>query len=432
MKKIRLYFPILAAALLLLCTGLTTEAAKGSNATGASLPQYKQIVTLTIDADDFEKSLKASYKEAEENATNEVQYKLVIPPGNHDTSSALKLYSNMHIYAVGATINATGELSSIFRSDSESMKNIVIEGGTWTTKKQTSLNIIGSTLLRLAHITNLHIKDAAFLVNRNGHIIEFSDAYNVTIERCKISGNNISGSLQPKEAIQLDISTEAAMPGPIPYNGKGCHNFIIRNNIFSQVARGVGSHNFSGIGVEKIPYSNITISENTFKSSTGEAVFIQFWRNATISKNKISNAHRAGIYLHLSRNNLIKQNTVSKTKMFTGERKKTYGDMADGIILNQSYKNKISKNKISSCRKTGIRIYLESSNNALTNNQISKCKTSGIFVEYSKTPAITANILKNNKGYGIRIHGKAYAASLKKLKRKNRFSKNKPGKVLVK
>lgn len=431
MKKLKLYIPFLFALLFLFGANQTAEAKAGSNAKGASIPGYNKVITYTVDKKNFETSLKEACKEAGGRASNSIQYKIVIPPGTYQSSAALKLHSNVHVYAVGATVHFNGDLSSTIRTEDKSAANILIEGGTWTTIKQKNKRVVSGTMLRIAHISNLHIKNAVFQTNRGGHMMEFSDAKRLTIEGCTLTGNTVYDGVQPKEAIQLDVSTQAAMNGCLPYNGKGCHNILIRNNTFKKVARGVGSHHDSHKSIEKTPYSDITVDNNTFKNCKGEAVFGQEWKNVTVSNNKIKNARRAGIYLRISSSCIITKNTISNTKMYTGQRKKTYGDYADGILISKSSKNKFSKNTITNCKKSGIRVFESSSKNTLTGNRISKCKNSGILVTYCSTPRIASNILTKNKGYGIRVQGSNYTSSAKKLKKSNKFTKNSPGSASV-
>lgn len=339
----------LVSAMLLFCMPLSVQAATGSSAKGAKLPSYAKVVTITVDQDNFSKSFYRALEEARTKANSKTQYKIIIPPGNYEATHTYRVPSNVYVYAKGAVIDRKATGKCVFMCDpNKSYSNIKIEGGVWDTTSQPANYAPDTALVRYAHVKNMIIQDATFKCKRGGHILEFSDMNGLTIKGCKISGNTIYRNVQPKEAIQLDVATKPAMVNCTPYNGKGCHNVIIENNQFTNVARGVGSHNDMK-GVEKNPYTNVTVRNNTFKTLKGEGIFVMHWKNCTIEKNTIQNGMHVGIYVNSCSYNKIANNTIKKIKAFTGARKTQYGGTTAGVMIYQTTKTSITKNVLSQC-----------------------------------------------------------------------------------
>lgn len=343
-KKI---YIILMMSLLLLAAPVAAHAAStGGNATGAKLPNYKKIVTINVEKDNFSKSLVNALKLAEEKATNSTQYKIVIPKGTHEATHTYRVPSNTWVCAKGAVIKrkATGNCF-IACNPGKSYRNIKIEGGTWDATGQPSNFALDNTLVRFAHVKNLIFQDMTIKCKRGGHIIEVGDINGMTVKGCKISGNNVYRNVQPKEAIQLDVATKSAMNECTPYNGKGCHNVIIENNTFTNVSRGVGSHS-SAAGAQKTPYTNITVRNNKFQNLKGEAVFVLNWKYCTIQKNSVLNGKRTGIYLESCSGVKVNSNAMKKITAFTRTRKQTYGASVSGVLLRVSNNNYVYGNKL--------------------------------------------------------------------------------------
>lgn len=369
-KKVLLLVSIL---ILMLAIPATAQAAKGSNAAGARLPNYQKTVTLTVDTSTMplHRAITAALTEAKNNATNKIQYKVVIPPGNYEleTNISAAIPSNTCLYARGANIKVGNKgLNLLLHNLNGSKKNIQIEGGTWNCRGQDESHIYSSAI-RFAHVTNLVIKDMKLLCARGGHLMEFADIKNMTISGCTLSGNHIVKGIQPSEAIQLDVATETAMPNITQYNGKGCHNIIIENNIFKKVSRAIGSHHEEG--GEKNPYTNITVRGNKITNCKGEGIFMQFWRNCTIQNNQIKNAHRAGIYIKQSYQNKISNNKISKISSYSGNRKAEYGGYKAGIVICLANNNVITQNTLPKAANKG-KVYDEgrlSKNNTIKNNK---------------------------------------------------------------
>lgn len=247
--------------------------AAGSNGKGAKMPAYKQVKKVQVDKEDFQRSLQNALETAGRKASNSCQYKIVIPPGEYVLSHVLTIKSNIWIYAKGAKITIADHVSRVMATEpNKSYKNVRVEGGVWDASKQTGSKQKREMMFRFSHVKNMELSGITLKCKRNNHIIEVSDMNGFTVKNCKISGNSRYLQVQPKEALQLDVATKAAMINCTPYNGKGCHNVLITGNIFSDVSRGVGSHSYAQ-GAEKNPYTNITVERNTFKNCKGEAIY---------------------------------------------------------------------------------------------------------------------------------------------------------------
>ncbi len=320
----------------------------GAKLTGAKIKQYDKVVTITIEDKDefwFSRKMNQALSKAKEHADASTQYKIVIPPGNYKAIFSMHIPDNTHIYAKGAVITAADDLRCLIMGDAGvGTENVIIEGGTWDVSSQPLSDGSDTAVFRMAHIKNLSLLNLTVKCKRSGHIIELADINGLTVSGCTISGNTIYKNVQPKEAIQLDVATESAMVHMVPYNGKGCHNVLIEKNKFMNVARGVGSHNEMEAGVEKKPYTNVTIRNNTFKNLKGEAVYLMHWYKGSILNNTISNCRHAGIYAYGSSHLKISGNEMKNVKTFTGERAKVYDKEKTGIFLFGINKSVIRQN----------------------------------------------------------------------------------------
>ena len=342
--------------------------AAGSNGKGAKLPAYKQVKKVQVDKEDFQRSLQNALETAGRKASNSCQYKIVIPPGEYVLSHVLTIKSNIWIYAKGAKITIADHVSRVMATEpNKSYKNVRVEGGVWDASRQTGRKQKREMMFRFSHVKNMELSGITLKCKRNNHIIEVSDMNGFTVKNCKISGNSRYLQVQPKEALQLDVATKAAMINCTPYNGKGCHNVLITGNIFSDVSRGVGSHSYAQ-GAEKNPYTNITVERNTFKNCKGEAIYFLNWKNCSVLKNKIYNAKHAGIYMQDSSRNKVQNNTIAGVGAYSGERAKTYGSDRAGVLMRNVNGSHVTGNQASGCKEAVME------NPAGTGNVIKKNK----------------------------------------------------------
>lgn len=361
----RLKTIMLATMFMLLIFPLTVSAAGNKYKTGAAIPSYENTVTINIDSERFDRDFLEALDEAGEKASRTTQYKIIIPPGVYTIGHQYRVPSNTHIYARGAAVYADGTRTAVLMgAPDRKSENIILEGGTWSTAKQKAGTIIGAPF-RFIGVKNLIMKDMTIKTNRKGHIIEVADMYGFTVEGCSISGNNLDSrepylNIQPKEAIQLDVATRAAVPGygttSNMYNGKGCHRVLIRNNKFYNCARGVGSHSYAS-GAEKRPYTYITVTGNVFKNLLAEAVHGQDWRDTTISKNTIEKCRQAGVYLYDAYNVRVTGNKVTDMRKYSGARKRNYdpkGKYGTGVLVRKSQNLLIDGNQFAKVYKAGV------------------------------------------------------------------------------
>lgn len=360
-------------------TGSTSTV--GSNGKGATIPQYNNIVVKEVDPNNFDRTLNLALLEAEEKANRNTQYKIVIPPGSYQAGRVYRIPSNTHVYARGATINATKTRVTMFSTYSDRRsENIIMEGGVWSTLSQP--DSVDGTPVRILGVENVVFQDLTIETKRKGHIIEAADVIGFTIKGCTFSGNNKDSkppykNVQPKEALQLDVATESALPSftttPGMLNGKGCHNVIISNNRFINCARGLGSHSGTGNGAEKQPYTNITVVGNTIRNTLGEGIYAQDWRNCTIQNNTINDGRQAGIFLLDASNTLICGNSIDDMGKYTGQRKSTYdprGIYGVGMLIRHCSNLYVNNNRISRTYQNGISQEGESQRITLKNNKI--------------------------------------------------------------
>ena len=353
--------PVIGAVLLLYLISATTAFAATGNTRnkGAEFPQYSEVKEIHVSSGNFSREFRDALWDAAAHATDSVQYKIILPQGTFTQGHAYTLPSNTYIYAVGTTIISTDSHRSMFHGDmTNPSRNIIMEGGTWKTSQKYKGD---ATAVRFTGVRNLMLKDMSITANRVGHVVELADVIGCTITGCTISGNNASGStnVQPKEALQLDIATKAAIPGyntaSKMYNGKGCHNIMITNNTFVNCARGLGSH--SGLkGAEKNPYTYITVQNNVIKNCLGEAIFGQNWKNTTITGNTIQKCKQTGIYLLDTNNIVVTNNKISNVRRYTGQRQKVYDAKKKygcGVLIRRTKNVTVKGNKVSNVSRMG-------------------------------------------------------------------------------
>lgn len=237
-------------------------------------------------------------------ATDEAPYKVIIPPGKYELTGTICIYSNIHLYAVGAVIQKTSVNKHVllrFGNIPESapgysgFRNITIEGGTWdlnyscVENKEEYGGFVG---FRMGHATNVVVKDAVFLNNLKSHFLELGG-----VKGAKITGCTFKGYWKPYEAagqecIQLDVCKKRIFPEYLPFDGAVCEDILIDKNTFEDVVGGVGSHSM----MFDRPYKNITITNNTFIDVKKRAVWCLNYMDSTVSGNVMKNVG-GGVYV---------------------------------------------------------------------------------------------------------------------------------------
>ena len=310
------FLSIITAVILLLSLAAVMPVSKvsslseivGSTATGADFKYGQTVTEINVETmfgadkmgNEYSQSqIQAALDYAGDNAADDNMVKVYIPAGTYLLRTRLTVYSNTWIYCEEGTVfkrcTPNGPLlcsASAQVGGYDDTRNIIIEGGTWDGNTDEYRNLVGFSNIRFAHCNNILFKNMNIINNQGGHHLEIGGAKDITIEGCSFSGyfdyfgNN-------KEAIQLDtMNSESIFVGYAPYDDTSCENVIIRNNSFSDIPRGLGSHSAT-VGVY---YRNITIENNTFTNMSHITMIMYNYKNCTI-RNNVINGCVSGIEL---------------------------------------------------------------------------------------------------------------------------------------
>ena len=263
------------------------------------------VYTLKVtDGQDITQDLNELLLKVRDRATNIQPCKVVIPQGNYELTGTICMYSNIYLYAVGATIKKTSPQKQILLRLGNTVEssggytgyqNITIEGGTWDCNydsiedKEGPGGFVG---FRIGHASNVTIKNVTFLNNLKSHFLEFGGVKRASVTGCTFRGYWKDYDEGGQECIQIDSCKDRIFPGYLPYDGSVCEDIEIRNNVFEDVFAGVGSHSM----MFDRPYRNITISNNIFKNITKRAVWCLNYQDSTVSDNKMINVG-GGVYV---------------------------------------------------------------------------------------------------------------------------------------
>ena len=246
--------------------------------------------------------LKAAVNEAQENATEETPYKIIVAPGDYDLDYCLYLTSNIYLYAQGCYFTQTEDADTLMirtGPDKETIatsecagyyyENITIDGGTW------DKNGAASTVFQLCHATNITVQNCTLRNDVNGHLMETAGVDGLTVTNCTFEDqvlDSSAGSKTTYEAIQLDILQEDHLGGyyseDLPMK-----NVSITNCTFQDVPRAIGAHT----AVLNNPLDGLTITGNTISGTGSAAIQLMGVKNVTISDNTITDAAR-GIFVY--------------------------------------------------------------------------------------------------------------------------------------
>ena len=236
------------------------------------------------------KQIQQALDAAQENSGQGIFTKVVIPKGTYLISSALVVYSDTWIYCEeGVEIKRCISYGPMLRCDNngvggyDGVKNVIVEGGLWNGNTDQWPNTADFSNIRFAHCRNILLKDMHVKNNENGHHMEIGGAADVTIEGCTFTGYN---GYRKKEAIQLDcMNNSRVFAGYAPFDDTSCENVVIKNNLFSGICRGLGSHSAT-LGIY---YTDILIEGNVFENLDDVAMIMYNYKNCTITNNTITN-----------------------------------------------------------------------------------------------------------------------------------------------
>ena len=237
-----------------------------------------------------EKQIQQALDAAQENSGQGIFTKVVIPKGTYLISSALVVYSDTWIYCEeGVEIKRCISYGPMLRCDNngiggyDGIKNVIVEGGLWNGNTDQWPNTADFSNIRFAHCRNILLKDMHVKNNENGHHMEIGGAADVTIEGCTFTGYT---GYRKKEAIQLDcMNNSRVFAGYAPFDDTSCENVVIKNNLFSGICRGLGSHSAT-LGIY---YTDILIEDNVFENLDDVAMIMYNYKNCTITNNTITN-----------------------------------------------------------------------------------------------------------------------------------------------
>lgn len=322
----------------------------------------QELVLNVQDGEDLTEGLNALLAEARDKASDEKPCKVIVPPGSYTLTGTLHMYSNIYLYAEGATITKTSPRKEILLrlGDSqtsaggyEGYRNITIEGGTWDANyecvedKEGPGGFVG---FRIGHATNVTVKNVTFLNNLKSHFLELAGVKNAEVTGCTFRGywKDFEGGGQ--ECIQIDACMPRIFPGYLPYDGSVCENIVIKNNTFEDVFAGIGSHSM----MFDRPYKNITISNNKFSNLKKRAVWCLNYQDTVVTGNVMSdvgggvyvrsvytrNAHTAGGQEVSSEGNQYSENiliadnqiTVKEPTVIDGKQWDGYGIWISGEV----------------------------------------------------------------------------------------------------
>ena len=425
-----------------------------------------RVVTLEIeDGQDITAPLNTLFLELKEKATDETPYKVIIPPGNYELTGTLCMYSNMYLYAQGATITKTStnkhlilRLGNTKESEGgyDGYRNVVIDGGTWdfnyesVADKDLPGGFVGFCI---GHAANVTIKNATFLNNLKSHFLEFGGVKNAEITGCTFRGYYEEFTEGGQECIQIDCCTDETnvFPQYKPYDGTTCEDFLIDGNTFENVFAGLGTHSM----MSGETYKRITVTNNTFYNVKKRCIEFMNYEDSVAENNTMvnvgtgvdisaasKNTHRTPGYTggpdtENNRNIRVAGNYISLAKtssiggipwVCSGVKVAGYNMKADGAVIPKKiYPVKgvtIEDNQITGYG-NGISISLADTD-TVTDNRIKMKKTSaysnlGIYAGDSRESIIRNNTVSGTANTGIYLYDGAYAAG---SKQKNLISTN--------
>lgn len=403
-------------------------------------------VTLKIqDGEDLTLSLNTLLLKVSDYASDEKPYTVIVPPGNYHLSGTICTYSNIHLYAVGATITKVSTKkqillrlgnSEISEGGYDGYRNITIEGGTWDCNyevcegKEEPGGFVG---FRIGHATNVTVKDVTFLNNLKSHFLELGGVKNAHVTGCSFSGYWKPCEDRGQECIQIDACMDEIFPRYQPFDGTVCEDIIIEENKFTDVFAGLGSHSM----MFNRPYERITIRNNHFSNVKKRGIWCLNYKDSVVSGNILEHVS-GGIYvasMRYTHANLVEGQTtsikenqasqnvevsnnqilVSPTGMINGNIWKSYGivvggqrnptdslGIAKGLYIVRGVT--VKDNTISGSGE-GIHLQLANlctvSGNKVRLTRDGEYLNNGISISAGKSNSISDNQIENPPGYGI-------------------------------
>ncbi|MDR2163608.1 MAG: right-handed parallel beta-helix repeat-containing protein [Clostridiales Family XIII bacterium] len=137
----------------------------------------------------------------------------------------------------------------------------------------------------IPHAKNISVTGVNFQGIRNGHGIEVNGSRNVTISGCDFIGDSRATS-KSDEAINIDtpdLRTGGINVPYIKYDKTPCLNVVVKNCVFRDLPRAVGSHTYS----YNYPHENISVLNNDIQNTYASAIGAMYWQDSLIKGNII-------------------------------------------------------------------------------------------------------------------------------------------------
>ncbi len=357
----------------------------------------------------FSRTLNYALYIASKKATNKKKATVTVAKGNYKIDRTIYIYSNTKLVATGCKFTRRDNIiSNGYDKYAYSAKgysggrNITIVGGTWDiavpySQANTKNTKVMHSTFRFGHCKNITIKGCKFKNNYNCHDIEMGGVNKAVIKNCTfINDKNLNKFVSDggKEAVQIDLNTQSAVPYFPSYDCTVSKNITIKNNTFKNKFRAIGSHH----AVVGATYDNISVYNNKFNNIAGFAVYAVYWTNSKIYGNTFTNVG-AGID--------IRPMIVGESMNFNNYKKLSY--------LNSEYTTKNSKiyvygNNIN-VRKTtntcnypfGIRVcgaYVDKKDKS-TGVNVGEYNAYNVNIGINSKGTSKPNIIKGNLYYGI-------------------------------
>lgn len=404
---------LLSALMLLgLFTATPTSAISYTNSKGSvkvKCGSYSHTFNAKNYGKNFSRTLNYALYIASRKATSKKPATVKVAKGNYKIDRTIYIYSNTTLVATGSNFTRRDNIISNGYDKSASSakgysgaKNITVKGGVWdiavpySQANTTNTSVMHSTF-RFGHCTNVKVIGCTFKNNYNCHDIELGGVDTAVIKDCVFSNDknvNKFTSDGGKEAVQIDLNTQAAVPYFPAYDYTTCKNITVKNNSFKNKYRAVGSHH-AMVGAT---YDNISVYNNTFDNIAGFTVYAVYWTNSKIYGNKFTNVG-CGID--------IRPMIIGDSMNFYNYKKLSYLD-SKYVAKNSKtyvYDNTISVRKNDNAYDSpfGIRVwgaFLEEKDSA-TGINTGEYDAYNVNIGVNSSGNSKPNIIKGNLGYGI-------------------------------
>ena len=337
-----------------------------------------------------------------------------IPAGKYHLGTALKIYSE-------TTLNVSDDAVIIRDDDSNNMltnaylgdkakggyldlKNVEIKGGVWdgnvTSFEADGGGSYAKDIFFLYHGENITVSDMTMKGCCGYHFIEFVSikngrAENITFrDYVRLSPALSANSDEPpyiSEAIQLDLAAEDGADGAFPLDDTVCTGFTVTKCNFINCLSGVGNHH-----IGRSYTSDVTITDNYFKSLDGYCITLYGFNNAVIENNTAEDIH-AFLICDSSDDSRAQGNNVS------------YGYSLDELTLDLIYVKNSSLELISNTFSGSERmmIFCTDSDMTMTDNTFiypedNSIKENAVYLRRSSMK-LTGNTINNAGWAAIRI-----------------------------